>query len=46
MTRNQTATTQQDEAPAIRPLSLDELRMAAGGAVTRVPIKTFLCPST
>lgn len=45
MTSNQTAAIRQDETPVIRAVSQDELRMAAGGAVTRLPIKTFHCPS-
>jgi len=39
MTSNQTATTRQDETPAIRAVSQDELRLAGGGNEIQVPIK-------
>jgi hypothetical protein len=39
MTSNQPPTTPQDATSAIRAISQDELRLAAGGVITQIPIK-------
>jgi hypothetical protein len=39
MTSNQPPTTPQDATSAIRSISQDELRLAAGGVITQIPIK-------